>query len=331
MVVAVTGAAGHLGNILVRELWSRDEHVRALVRSEPVVSLPEGVELVYGDLADTPSLCDAFADVEVVYHAAGLVAIGLGGHKKLHRVNVEGTRNVVEACLRTGVRRLVYISSIEALDLLAGRYPVTEDTPIHPDHTLMPYGRSKAVATLEVDAAVRERDLDAVTIIPTGFIGPFDHKLTPMTSMVRDFMAGKIPAGLGGGFDFVDARDVAIGAIAAAERGVPGARFLLPGHYATVREIFRELEEITGEKAPRFEIPYFLSQIWGLFAELYYAARKKQPRYTRKSLRILSLGVRVSGEAARTVLGYAPRSLRDSLVDTVRWLEKRDYVTEEKG
>jgi dihydroflavonol-4-reductase len=293
--------------------------------------MPEGAEPAYADLDEPDSLCDAFSDAEVVYHTAGLVAIGLGGRKKLHRVNVEGTRNVIDACLRTRVRRLVYVSSIEALDLLAGRYPITENTPIHPDHTLMPYGRSKALATLEVQAAVRERDLDAVTVIPTGFIGPYDHKLSPMTSMVQDFLVGGIPAGLVGGFDFVDTRDVAIGAVAAAEKGAAGSRFLLPGHYATVREIFRELEEITGKKAPRLDIPYGLSQAWGLIAELYYAAWNKQPRYTRKSLRILSLGVTVSGQKAGTVLGYSPRSLRESLVDTVRWLGTRDDAIGETG
>ncbi len=289
-----------------------------MVRSSPRFPLPEAADVIYGDLEDPGSLREAFRNADVVYHTAGLIAIGLGGGRKLHRINVEGTRNVIEACLRSGVRRLVYISSIEVFDLLAGEYPITESTPIHPDHTLMPYGRSKAVATLEV-----------VTILPTGFIGPYDYKMTPMTTMVRDYLTGKIPMGVAGGFDFVDARDVAAGAIAAADFGTPGARYLLPGNYATVREIFTVLEEITGKKASRIDIPIGLSQIWGFLAELYCAVLNRQPRYTRKSLKILSLGVTVSGERARTSLGYVPRSLKESMADTVEWLRGLANTREE--
>ncbi len=316
----VVGASGHLGNVLTRQLASGGAKVRPLFRSPPPFSLPSGVEPYFCDLDDVDALAAAFYGADTVYHAAGLVAIGLNSYTKLYKANVLVTRNIINACLNAGVRRLAYAGTIEAFDLLSRSYPITERSPIDPDHTVMPYGKSKALAVLEVEEAVRTRGLNAVTVFPTGFIGPYDFKISPMTSMVVDFLRGRIPASLTGGFDFVDVRDVALGMISAALNGKPGERYLLPGRYVTVAELFSLLEEITGKKGPRLMLPSGLSLVWGALAELFYALSGKQPRYTRQSLQILALGVTVSGELAFDRLGYAPRPLRRTLEDTVNWL-----------
>lgn len=329
MAIAVTGASGHLGNTLVRKLAGQGEKVRAVFRSDPPYQLPAGAEAVYTELNDVEGLMRAFDGASTIFHTAGAISIGLGAKKRLSAVNVEGTKNVIKACLALGGVRLVYIGSIEAFDLLTCSYPVSENSPIHPGNTIMPYGRTKALATLAIDEAVRNRNLDAVTIIPTGFIGPHDYKLTPMTSMVRDFCDGKIPARIKGGFDFVDIRDVAAVAMAAATEAKAGQRYVVSGRYATVAEIFEILENLSGIRAPRFEIPSSLSTIWGGIAECFYALVGKQPRYTRKSLKILSLGVSVSSQKAKVDLGYAPRPIEESFSDTLEWLRCREPTTKQ--
>ncbi len=325
----VTGASGHLGNVLIRELAARGSRVRAMFRSEPHMKLPDNVEVVYGDLADTASLERTFHGADRVFHTAAMITIGPDAYSKLYKANVEGTKNVIETFRKVSSGRLVYIGSIEAFDLLSGNNPITESSCIDPARTVMPYGRSKATAVLEVEKAVAEYGLDAVTVFPTGYIGPFDDKLSPMTNLVADFARGKVPAGLAGGFDFVDVRDVAAGTIAAAEKGSPGDRYLLPGTYTSVVELFAILSEITGRKAPGITIPFWLTGFIGFLAEVYYGIRGGQPRYTRMSLKILTLGVRVSGELAYEKLGFSPRPLKDSLLDTVRWIESRSRPVKE--
>ena len=318
----VVGASGHLGNILTREIANRGMEVRPIFRTPPPFELPAGVEPYLCALESVSPMVDAFRGADTVFHTAALVAIGINAYKKLFHVNVEITRMVIDACIEAGVRRLVFTGSIEAFDLLSGDYPITETSPILPDHTVMPYGKSKAIGVLEVEEAVKRKGLDAVTVFPTGFIGPYDYRNSPMTSMVADFLRGRIPVSLSGGFDFVDVRDVAAGMITAAAKGRPGERYLLPGRFVTVSEIFRLLEEISGRKAPRITLPPNLAPVLGFFAEIFYALSRKQPRYTRSSLKILSLGVRASGKLAAERLGYSPRPLKQTLSDTVEWVRR---------
>ena len=131
---------------------------------------------------------------------------------------------------------------------------------------------------------------------------------------------------ISGGFDFVDVRDVADGMIAAADLGNAGERFLLPGRFITVLDLLLLLEEITGKRGPRFKLPSCFSSVWGSIAETYYFITGKQPRYTRASLKILSLGVSVSGRHAAERLGYSPRPVQKTLEDTVNWLREMGYI-----
>jgi dihydroflavonol-4-reductase len=326
-VDVILGASGHLGNVLTRHLASEGKTVRPIFRSPPEFEIPDGTDPYLCDPAEIEALVEAFRGAETVYHTAGLVAIGFNAYKKLYEANVELTKNVIDACLAARVSRLVYTATIEAFDLMSGDYPITEQSPIDPERTIMPYGKSKALALFEVEKAAQNRGLDAVSVFPTGFIGPFDHKISPMTRMVIDFLRGRIPAAISGGFDFVDVRDVASGMIGAARYGDRGERFLLPGRFLTVAELFGLLEEISGRRGPRLTIPPVFSAVWGSIAEAFYFVSGIQPRYTRASLKILSLGVSVSGQHASEKLGYAPRPVQATLEDTVKWLRDLRELT----
>ena len=322
----VTGASGHLGNVLVRSIASQGRPVKGLYRSVPDVPLPQDVEVAYGDVCDVSSLIDAFHGARRVFHCAGLVAIGLGARKQLHRVNVNGTKNVITACEACDIERLIYISSIEAFELESGIKPIREDSGIIPNNTALSYGKSKALATTDVLSATYDGRINGITLFPTGFIGPHDYKLSPMTSLIADFSLGKVPAKTPGGFDFVDVRDVALGAISAAEIGSIGDRYILPGNHITVDGLFSILEELTDMPAPRFQIPGFFRQTAGFLSELYCAARQTQPRYSRKSLKLLSIGVSVDGSKAVKELGYHARPTRESIRDTLVWLQSQGII-----
>ncbi len=320
MNIVVTGATGHIGNVLIRELLARGEKVRALVppfeNDLPIRGL--NVDTVAADVCDAASLNSAFQGADAVYHLAGIIAIIPGKDKLLQRVNVEGTRNVVEACLDAGVGRLVYTSSIHAIQEPPEGIVINETFPVDPDHVLGPYARSKAQATLEVRRAV-ERGLNAVIVHPTGVIGPFDFKISEMGRFVLDFIRGKLGGYLDGAYDFADVRDVAHGMTLACEKGRTGESYILSGERVSIKQIMDMLEETSGIKAPEFKVPAWLARTVGKLAPVYARINRSKPLFTEYSVDVLRSNSRVTSEKARMELGYLPRSVRESICDSVTW------------
>jgi len=322
-VIVVTGATGHIGNVLVRELVSRGENVRVLIPPFEDITPLEGlkVERVEGDVLKVDSLVEAFKAADVVYHQAGIVSILPGKSDLLYQVNVVGTRNVAEACLKSGVRRLVYTSSIHALAAPPRGTVIDETFPFDPDRSVGDYDRSKAQATLEVLKAV-EQGLDAVIVCPTGVIGPSDFKVSEMGQLFIDFVRRRLKAYIEGAYDFVDVRDVAIGHILACQKGRSGESYILGGERITVYDLMLMLEEITGVRAPRTKMPIGLAQIAAIFAPIYHRLTRTKPLFTKYSIHTLTRDCLASQEKSRRELGYSPRSIRESVVDTIRWLDE---------
>jgi len=323
MNIVVTGATGHIGNVLIRELLAAGEKVRALVppfeNDLPIRGLD--VDMVAGDVCDTSSLNSAFQGADVVYHLAGIIAITPGKDRLLHRVNVEGTRNVVDACLESRVGRLVYTSSIHAIQEPPEGIFINETFPVDPEHVLGPYARSKARATLEVRKAV-ERGLDAVIVHPTGVIGPFDFRISEMGQLVLDFIRGKLKAYMDGAYDFADVRDVARGLALAGKQGRKGESYILSGERVSIKHIMEILEETSGIRAPSFKVPAWLAHTAGKLAPIYYRIIRSKPLFTDYSVDVLRSNSWVSSEKARVELGYVARSVRESICDSVAWFRQ---------
>ncbi len=148
----VTGSNGSIGNVLVRELLKRGRNVRALIRSTSDIASLEGlnIEKVYGSILDEGSLARAFKGVDTVYHLASVISIMPGNKKFIRRTNFEGTRNVISACKRSGVKKLIYTSSIHALTEPPEGTIIDEKMPFDPDNDRGEYDRSKALTSLEV-------------------------------------------------------------------------------------------------------------------------------------------------------------------------------------
>ena len=326
-MIVVTGATGHIGNVIVRELVSRGERVRAVIPPFEVASCLDGlkVEIVEGDIRQIDSLIQAFKGSDVVYHLAGIISILSGKSELLYQVNVEGTRNVVEACLKTKVRRLVYTSSIHAVKEPPHGIVIDETFPFDPDNVLGDYAKSKAQATLEVLRGV-EQGLDAAIVCPTGVIGPYDYKISEMGQFIMDFIQRKLKAYVDGAYDFADVRDVATGLILACEKGRTGESYILSGEQITVRDLLLMLQEITEVKAPSLKIPAWLARTVGKIAPLYYRLTNTKPLFTTYSIDVLASNSQISSAKARRELGYSTRPVKESVTDAVAWFRENDKL-----
>ena len=320
----VTGATGHVGNVLVRKLLRQGEKVRALIlpgeSRESISGL--NVEAFEGDILNTDSVFESLHGIKGIFHLAGIISIMPGPNPFVRRVNVDGTKNILHAAMEKGIKKLVYTSSIHAIQRVE-KGVIDESVPYDMNNPYGAYDRSKAEATLEVLNAARS-GLEAVVTCPTGVIGPYDFRGSMMGAVIHDAAAAKPTLYVDGAYDFVDVRDVADGLIAAAEHGRRGESYILSGQKISVRYLLETVREITGKHFFQMKIPFDLAKFAALFTPLYYQLAKATPRFTPYSLEVLQSNSNISHAKATRELGYLPRSLFESIKDTVKWfLEKK--------
>jgi len=323
----VTGSTGFIGNVLTRKLLERGREVRAFMRPTSDSSALEGlpVEKAKGDIRDQGSLEEAFKGINTVYHLAARITLLPWEDRIIRESNLEGTRNVLKACLKNGVKKLIYTSTIHAMKEPPEGVTIDEKMQYYPDNPRGEYDRSKAQSSLEVMEAGR-RDLHTVVLCPTGTIGPGDWKISSLTRMLIDFYNGKMNIGIGGAYDFVDARDVAEGHILAAEKAPSGENYILSGERVTMKKFFSILEEITGKKGPTVYVPMGLAKTFSCFTPIYYKLSRRPAVFTSYALATLSSNSFISSKKAATELGYTSRTVRESVKDTFKWLKKSGLI-----
>ena len=316
----VTGGAGHLGNVLVRELLARGERVRVLVLPGEDTRSLAGVEIerVEGNILDRDSLAKAMEGIDVVFHMAALVSITEEKSTLLQEVNVEGTRNVIDMAQKMGVPKLIYTSSIHALERPPKGMPITEQLPFDPNNPAGPYDRTKAQASLLVQEAVR-RGMDARIVCPTGVVGPYDFRRSEMGELILSWMQKRVNVLVDGAFDFVDVRDVAQGEILARDNGKPGETYILGGERIELTLLHKLVQKVIGRKTAPITFPLPIARIVAPIAEIYYRVTKTKPRFTSYSIETVDSNSNISSSKAKTELGYQPRGLAQSISDTVRW------------
>lgn len=319
-MIAVTGGSGHIGANLVRALLERGERLRVLVRENErsLHGLP--IEEIKGDVRDLASLRRCFEGAELVYHLAAKIAIGREKYEEVAAINVEGVRNVATACREVGVKRLLHFSSIHAISPLPRDLPVDEDRPLLEDLKAPVYDRSKAAGERVLREAI-DQGLDAVVVNPTGVIGPNDFTPSRMGTVLLYLRARKLPGLVDGGFNWVDARDVVQGAIAAAARGKAGDRFVLSGEWLSVTEVAEAVEQLTGARKPWFTSSMWLARVGAPFAGAWAAAFNKPVLFTSAALHALRDHRHVTHEKATRVLDFHPRAFKETLKDTFSWFD----------
>jgi len=323
----VTGSTGFIGNALVRELLRRGKEVRALVRSTSDISSLEGLEIekAVWDIHNTDSLMKAFRGADTVYHLAAMISIMPGDWALIRNTNLEGTRKVIDACLKCGVKRLVYTSSIHALKETPVGTVIDENMPFEPNSNRGEYDRSKALASLEVVKAAKN-GLDSVVVCPTGVLGPYDFRISAITQTFIDFAGSKMKITINGAYDFVDVRDVAVGHILAAEKGKTGQYYILSGERVTMDEMMSMLSEVSGVQPPKYKVPTWLAKTAGIFTPVYYKLANKTPRFTIYSINTLQSNSYISSEKASKELGYNSRPVRKSIEDTFDWFRENKIL-----
>jgi dihydroflavonol-4-reductase len=319
----VTGATGHVGNVLVRKLLERGEKVRALIlpgeSRESISGL--NVEAVDGDVLNLDSVFESLRGVKGIFHLAGIISIMPGANPFVRKVNVDGTKNILRAAIEKGIGKLIYTSSIHAIQRVENGV-IDETLSYDMENPYGAYDRSKAEATLEVLNAAHS-GLEAVVVCPTGVIGPYDFRGSMMGTVIHDAAAAKPTLYVDGAYDFVDVRDVADGLIAASENGRRGESYILSGQKITVRYLLETIREITGKNFFQMKIPFDLAKFAAMFTPMYYRLAQATPRFTPYSLEVLKSNSNISHAKATRELGYSPRSLFESIKDTVKWfLEK---------
>jgi dihydroflavonol-4-reductase len=327
-MILITGATGHIGNVLVRKLVERGEKVRVLIlpgeSRAPLAGLD--VEALEGDVLDMSSLFKALKGIRGVFHLAGIISIMPGENPFVRKVNLEGTRNMIRAAKEMHVRKLVYTSSIHAIQRIEDG-TIDERLPFDPKNPYGEYDRSKAEATLEVQKAANA-GLEAVIVCPTGVIGPYDFRGSMMGSVIHDAAFAKPTLYVDGAYNFVDVRDVANGMIAAFEKGKRGESYILSGEKISVRYLLETVREITGKHFFQMKVPFNLAEFAARFTPWYYRNSKATPRFTPYSLEVLQSNCDISHAKATRELGYRPRTVYETIADTVKWFfENRPLLT----
>jgi len=311
----VTGASGHLGANVVRALVAAGEPVRA-VDLRPIPALAgSAAEFVRGDVLEPQTLKEAFAGAEFVLHLAARISIAGDPDGSVRLVNVDGVRNVAEAALAAGVRRVVHCSSLHAYDVGATDGPVREDGLRATDARLPAYDRSKAAGEDELRRVI-DRGLDAVILNPSGMFGPVDPEPSRMGRVLLSMFQGHMPVSVSGAFDWVDVRDVAAALISAAEQGRSGENYLIGGHRASVTELGRLAAEVSGHRPPRLVAPLGLVR-FSAEAAVRVAGPRRAGRLllTPESLHALATDPVVDYSKAVAELRYRPRPLRETVAD----------------
>ncbi|MEM7157706.1 MAG: NAD-dependent epimerase/dehydratase family protein [Myxococcota bacterium] len=315
MRVFVTGGTGFLGSAVVRSLRAYHHEVVAIARPNADrrdLESMSGVDVITGTFDDPDALRESMRGCDGLCHVAGAAGRYYRARDHYDRSNEQLSLTVFRAARQAGIRRAVYTGTVAMM------YGQTT-----------PYAASKRRGA---EAARREAEdaMEVVAVHPSGMIGPWDRKPTPMGRAIASFTAGTMRAVVGGGSGYIHVDDAAAGHVAALERGEPGRDYILDAEYWTTPDLFAALAEITGRKRP-MAIPVGLANALAVVIEPLYRMFGKTPPLTTFTTSYLSLprSAHHGGEEARVALGLGGyRTIETALEDAVRWFRDRGEAAE---
>lgn len=329
----VTGAAGFLGGTVCRQLIDRGDDVRAFVLpNDPAIKfVPEEAEVCVGDLTDVESL-ERFFTVEdgvetIVMHIASIVTVNPDYNQKVIDVNVGGTENIIDLCLaHSECKKLVYCSSTGAIPEMPKGEVIREVDSFEADDVLGCYSQSKAMASQAVLDAVSDRGLNACIVHPSGIMGPEDFAIGETTGSLIQIINGEMPAGIDGGFNLCDVRDLAAGTIAAADKGKCGECYILGNKEVKFKDFAKMVADEAGVKAPGFYLPIGMANLMAGIMEKRAKRKGTKPVMTKFSVYNLARNNCFDSSKAKRELGYTTRSYQETIRDEVMWLKKEGKI-----
>lgn len=328
----VTGASGFLGANLIQALLARGHRVKALVRTDAPSLQGLQYERVTGDILNRESLAHAMDGCDWCFHAAASYHLWMRNYAPMYAVNVEGTRNVIEAAGKAGCKKIIYTSTAGCIGVPPANAkqiaPSAESVKIPDDQLCCDYKRSKFQAEDVAINLFRKNGLPVIIVNPTAPVGPGDAKPTPTGQIVVDYLNGRLPAYLETGLNWVHIRDVAVGHILAAEKGRLGERYIL-GNSAgnlTLQQTFALLEKISGVPAPTKKIPYWLALRFAEVSEWGAFFTGQAPRATLAGVRMARNKMWFDAGKAVRELGLPQTPPEQAFADAVAWFRANGYV-----
>ena len=313
---------------MARVLADQGADLRLLVRSTSNLRNLEGLkaETAIGELRDRGSLEKAMSGCDTVFHVAADYRLWVRDPAEMYQSNVEGTRAMVEAARKTGVRRLVYTSSVATVGFTGSGPPADEESPVSLADMIGPYKRSKFMAE-QVAREAGRGGMQVVIVNPTTPVGEQDVKPTPTGRIVVDFLKRKFPAYVETGLNLVDVRECALGHVAALEKGKPGERYILGGENLTLKQILDQLGEITGLPSPKVKLPYVFALAAAVVDEAIRGRMfDREPRATVDTVRMGKKKMFASSGKAERELGWKIVPVERALRRAVEWFRGNGYV-----
>lgn len=327
-VYIITGANGFLGNNIIRILEKdADNEIRAFVLKDDSIKSLENLncKIYYGDVTNKESLSSIFENTNgkevFVIHCAAIVYIKSKYNPLIYNVNVNGTKNIVDKVLELNAK-LVYVSSVHAIPEKPNNDLITEVTNFNPDDVYGLYAKTKAEAAKYVMDAIKNKNLNACIVHPSGIIGPNDFGNSHLTQLIKVVSNGKLFACVKGGYDFVDVRDVAKGVTNACKNGIKGECYILSNRYITIKELCDLICDLQKRKRIKIILPISIAKLIAPLFELYYNLKKETPLFTKYSLYTLSSNANFSNKKAKQYLDFKNRSIEDTIKDTTKWINK---------
>ena len=320
MITLVTGATGFIGAALVRQLLDQGDTIRVLVRPQSDRRNIEGLKIqtANGDLQDIASLHAALKGCRWVYHMASHYSLWASDPKVFYRVNVDGTKTLMQAAWKADVERIVYTSTVGALGIPPDGRPGNEETPVSLSDMVGHYKRSKFLAEQTV-MEMAKQGLPVVIVNPSAPVGPRDIKPTPTGQIILDFLKGRMWAYLNTGLNLIDVEDVARGHILAMEKGRISQKYILGHRNMTLREIFEMLGTISGIKPPRFKAPYSLVLSAAYVSEWVSWMTKRPPRIPLTGVKMAKKYMYFDSSKAIQELGLPQSPIEEALEKAIRW------------
>ena len=328
MRVLVTGATGFIGFHVARFLTEKGIQVRALVRgqSDAAALKALGVEPVNGDIRDFESVCRALGGCRQLYHLAADYRLWVPDPQTMYSINVEGTRNCMEAALKLGVEKVIYTSSVGVLSASSNGKVSNEESRATMSEMVGHYKRSKFIAENEVHSFIA-KGVPAVIVYPSTPIGPQDRKPTPTGKTIVDFLNGRIPAFLDTGLNFVDVGDVAAGHWLASERGETGQSYILGNKNITLREFFESLARITGRRPPKIRLPYLPVLFAACIDEtISTLLTHRHPRIPLSGVRMARKYMYFDSSRAVRELHMPQSPVEPAMEQAIEWFKENNYV-----
>jgi dihydroflavonol-4-reductase len=326
MKAAVTGATGHLGGALLRELYKRDYAIRALVREEPkdwFDAMP--FEFVKGDLDNRKALMELMTSCDYLIHAAGLISIHGDQDGLVHKTNVDGVKTVMEIAKACGIKRVIHISSIHAYQQKP-KYDLLDEHRQKASTNSYAYDCSKREGE-EIALSFASDEMEVLVMNPTSLIGPFDFKPSRTGKFIINLYRGKLPFLFKGGFDFCDVRDISDAVVNSLTMGRSGESYLLNNKWNSLAFIAKLISNLSRKKIKPLVLPPFIG--WLGLPLIYFHGwlTKTEPIYTNEALIAISDGNRnISSEKARRELNFKARPIEETIRDTYEWFLKNGYL-----